>query len=110
MADYSAVRGELQAQLDQLLKGVRDIEAILSAPGRRDAYKTSIDSEDEDALSTITETIQGEIAEIRLAIDLIDNERYGRCTICHKEISPALLAVIPYATRCVACDMSSSKP
>lgn len=109
MADYSAVRAELQAQLNELLKRACDIEDALCTPANRGANQKSIESE-EEALSAFNDTLQGEIAEIRLAIDLIDNDRYGRCTICHKEISPALLAMIPYATRCVACDVSSSKP
>lgn len=110
MADYSAIRAELQAQLDQLLKRARNIEVTLHTPERRDPKAMPIESKKDDALSSMNDTLQGEIAEIRLAINLIDSDRYGRCTICHKEISPALLAMIPYATRCVACDMASSKP
>lgn len=109
MADHSAVRAELQAQLGKLLKRAREIEGDLLEPGSRDTLKSAMESNDIEVLASNYDTLRGEIAEIRLAIDLIDNNRYGRCTICHKEISPALLAMIPYATRCVACDMSSSK-
>jgi len=109
MADYSAVRAELLAQLKELLQRAQEIKGDLSVPGSRGTSKSAMESKDIEALASIHDTLRGEIAEIRLAIDLIDNDRYGRCTICHKEISPALLAMIPYATRCVACDMSSSK-
>lgn len=104
MANHSAVRAELQAQLDELLKRAPENEDALCLPRSRYAKESAIESEDDEVLSSIHDTLRGEIAEIRLAIHLIDSDRYGRCTVCHKEISPVRLAAIPYATRCVACE------
>ncbi len=37
------------------------------------------------------------------ALEKIENNTYGKCEICGKEISQKRLEAIPYATKCVKC-------
>ena len=103
MADHKAVRAILQAQLDELLIRAQEIEGALCPPGSRDWEENAIESEDDEVLTSVSDTTRGEIAEVQLAIHLIDTGRYGKCTICHTAILPERLAAIPYATRCMDC-------
>lgn len=104
MTDHTTVKAGLQAQLDELLVRALELEGALCRPGSRDWEENAIESEDDEALASICDTTRGEIAEIQLAIHLIDSGRYGKCTVCKKAITPERLASIPYATRCVDCE------
>ena len=103
MADHTAVRRQLKAQLDELLARAREIEGALSNPGSRDWEENAIESDDDEVLASVGDTTRCEIAEIQLAINLIDSGHYGICTSCKKAITPERLAAIPYATRCIDC-------
>lgn len=37
------------------------------------------------------------------ALDKMAAGKYGLCEVCHKEISPARLAAVPYTTQCIDC-------
>jgi DnaK suppressor protein len=43
------------------------------------------------------------LAEIREALDRIDNRTYGKCEECHEAISRARLQALPYTRYCVSC-------
>jgi DnaK suppressor protein len=103
MAKHAAVRASLQAQLDELIERAQEIEVALCTPGSSDWEENAIESEDDEVLASVSDTMRCEIAEIQLAIHLIDSGHYGICTKCQKAISPDRLAAIPYATRCIDC-------
>ncbi|HVA21998.1 MAG TPA: TraR/DksA family transcriptional regulator [Candidatus Micrarchaeia archaeon] len=41
--------------------------------------------------------------DVEHALRRLDAGRYGRCEVCDAEIPPGRLAVLPWATVCVAC-------
>ena len=44
-----------------------------------------------------------ELKEVTQALEAIEAGRYGTCRDCGGAIAPARLKVMPFATRCVAC-------
>ena len=52
------------------------------------------------------------LGEVRDALRRIYFKTYGMCTECEKEISAKRLAVVPWASKCVACaeSMDSNRP
>lgn len=97
-----------QLRAEALLAGPARIE-----PNRRDPATTGVADEDAQALSEMMQVLaskrnEGQAALLR-RIDralakLVDApERFGLCEECEEEIPPKRLALVPYATLCVAC-------
>lgn len=49
----------------------------------------------------LNEHAQSELGKIQTALEAIDNESYGTCEVCQKDISYERLLAIPYTTVCV---------
>ena len=82
-------------------------------PNRRDPVTTGVADEDAQALSEMMQVLaskrnEGQAALLRridraLAKLLDAPEDFGLCEECEEEIAPKRLALVPYATLCVAC-------
>jgi DnaK suppressor protein len=82
-------------------------------PNRRDAATTGVADEDAQALSEMMQVLaskrnEGQAALLRhvdraLAKLADAPEDFGLCEQCEEEIAPKRLALVPYATLCVAC-------
>ena len=93
--------------------------AVLSAgpariePNRRDPATTGVADEDAQALSEMMQVLaskrnEGQAALLgqidrALAKLVHEPEDFGLCEACEEEIAPKRLALVPYATLCVAC-------
>ena len=82
-------------------------------PNRKDPASTGVADEDAQALSEMMQVLaskrnEGQAATLR-RIDralakLVDApEDFGLCEECEEEIAPRRLALVPWATLCVAC-------
>jgi DnaK suppressor protein len=82
-------------------------------PNRKDPATTGVADEDAQALSEMMQVLaskrnEGQAAMLR-QIDralakLVDApEDFGLCEECEEEIAPGRLALVPWATLCVAC-------
>jgi DnaK suppressor protein len=82
-------------------------------PNRRDPATTGVADEDAQALSEMLQVLaskrnEGQAALLRqidraLAKLASAPEDFGLCETCEEEIGPKRLALVPYATLCVAC-------
>jgi RNA polymerase-binding protein DksA len=91
--------------------------AILSSMTTRDAdhgrdmlkdpYGSASMTHDDEIVVTMTERRARELEEVNRALEEIDAGRYGICRDCEGEIPAARLKVLPFATRCVACQAST---
>ena len=82
-------------------------------PNRRDPATTGVADEDAQALSEMLQVLaskrnEGQAALVRqidraLAKLADAPEDFGLCESCEEEIAPKRLALVPYATLCVAC-------
>jgi DnaK suppressor protein len=82
-------------------------------PNRRDAATTGVSDEDAQALSEMMQVLaskrnEGQAALLRqidraLAKLAGAPQDFGLCEQCEEEIAPKRLALVPYATLCVAC-------
>lgn len=103
MTNYDGVKKALEAQLEELLQRAAGIEDSLSTPGSSDWEENAVESEDDEVLAGVGSLTKAEIVEIRLALNLIETGKYGKCTACGAEISKERLAAMPYATKCIRC-------
>ena len=82
-------------------------------PNRKDPASTGVADEDAQALSEMMQVLaskrnEGQAALVRridraLAKLADAPEDFGLCEACEEEIAPKRLALVPYATLCVAC-------
>jgi DnaK suppressor protein len=82
-------------------------------PNRRDPATTGVADEDAQALSEMMQVLASKRNEGQAALlGRIDRalgklagspEEFGLCEDCEEEIAPRRLALVPYATLCVAC-------
>jgi RNA polymerase-binding transcription factor DksA len=103
MASYEALRAELSMRIDTLSRRADRIEADLRKPGDRDWVERANEIENDEVLDSLDEITRSEVAELRHAIERIDNGTYGRCERCGADISYARLEALPGTARCVRC-------
>ena len=99
--------------LETLLAKVLEAGPARIEPNRRDATTTGVSDEDAQALSEMMQVLASKRNEGQAAlVGQIDRalaklkdapEEFGLCADCDEEIAPKRLAVVPWATLCVAC-------
>jgi len=98
-------RGLLQDQLDELID-----EALKTVNGMTNLKDTFPDPTDRAALETdrnfllrIRDRERKLIEKIKEALDRIDNDEFGVCEVCGKEIGEKRLMARPVTTLCIEC-------
>lgn len=108
MIDLDAVKKSLETRLTELQNEAREIDAELRGPLDQDAEERAVEMEDDEVLEGLGHSAVAEIAQIRLALERIEEGTYGECTRCGEPVGEARLAAIPHAALCIACAGASS--
>jgi len=69
----------------------------------KDPYGSASMTHDDEVVAAVVDRRARELAEVDRALEDIEAGRYGVCRECGDPIAPARLRVMPFATRCVAC-------
>ena len=69
----------------------------------KDPYGTASLTHDEEVAAAVVDRRARQLVEVNRALADIDAGRYGTCRECGEPIAKARLKVMPFATRCVAC-------
>ncbi|GAA4644127.1 TraR/DksA family transcriptional regulator [Pontixanthobacter gangjinensis] len=101
MEEYDELGQQLAERLAALVKRAEIIEDDLRQPLNDDWDEQAQELADDEALSGVDEVLRNEIVQIRLALRRIEKGRYGKCTICGKDIGIQRLKARPIATRCI---------
>lgn len=91
---------ELEKVLNARLTG---IGSDLTSQHSADSAEQVTERENEDVLRNLQEETRLELQQVRAALKRFDSGEYGVCAKCGEDISPARLAVLPYATLCIRC-------
>jgi len=73
----------------------------------KDPYGSASLTHDDEIAAAVVDRRARELKEVTQALEDIDAGRYGICRDCGGAIPPARLKVMPFATRCVACQAQS---
>ena len=88
------------ADLEKRLGAVtRDITKTLSS----DFAEQATERENDDVLEEIARETQYSIQQLKAALHRLDEENYGVCASCGKDISEQRLDALPETTLCVDC-------
>jgi DnaK suppressor protein len=69
----------------------------------KDPYGTASLTHDDEVVAAVVDRRARQLEEVDRALADIDAGRYGICRECDEPIAKARLKVMPFATRCVAC-------
>jgi DnaK suppressor protein len=69
----------------------------------KDPYGTASLTHDDEVQAAVVDRRARQLEEVNRALADIDAGRYGICRECGDAIAKARLKVMPFATRCVAC-------
>jgi len=106
-------RGRIQRALEGLRAAATQAGPVRIEPNRTDPATAGVADEDAQALSEMLQVLASQrnrgqadlVARIDRALAKLRSapEDFGLCEDCEEEIDPRRLAVMPYATRCPAC-------
>jgi len=69
----------------------------------KDPYGSASLSHDDEIAAAVVDRRARELQQVNSALEDIEAGCYGVCRDCGEPIGPARLRVMPFATRCVAC-------
>lgn len=106
-----SIKGDLELKRNALSSAIQEsMDSTRDADLRRDMFKDPYGSasltHDDEVAAAVVERRARQLDEVNRALEDIDAGRYGVCRDCGGDIPPARLKVMPFATRCVACQSS----
>lgn len=106
MADLSAVRNQLLKRQAELRQRTERANADLRHerdPLAADFADQAVQRGNDEVLAAISDSAQGELNQISVALRRIEAGNYTTCAGCGTEIAPERLKSVPYTDRCAAC-------
>ncbi|MCR5189071.1 MAG: TraR/DksA family transcriptional regulator [Treponema sp.] len=101
------MKEKLQEQRKTLLKSLsdqsEDMRNLVKTVDSGDEADVASDVIDRQLLNSLGTQDANRLKQIDNAIDRINQNKYGRCVICGKEIPRERLEVLPYALMCIDC-------
>jgi len=98
-ARKEALQSKLVEMEKRLSAVTRDITKTLTS----DFAEQATERENDDVLEEIAKETKLSIANLKSALQRIDDDNYGRCGKCGEDIAPARLDALPESTMCVNC-------
>jgi RNA polymerase-binding protein DksA len=102
-----SIKRDLEEQRSALSSAIKSLGSDRTADhGReivKDPYGTASITHDDEVSFAVADSRARQLAEVTRALEDYDAGRYGICRECGEPIAKARLKVMPFATRCVAC-------
>lgn len=93
------LRDELLTRTDQTFRHLHKKSGRVSANFSDQSQELS----NEDVVRNLDSEGREELRLVEEALARVDDNTFGRCTGCGKDIQPARLEAIPFTPYCVAC-------
>ena len=97
------VKKQLQARLKELNARIDEIEGDLRTPRSASWEDRATETEGDEVLDALEDSAMAEVAEIRKALERIEDGTYGICAACGDDINEKRLQALPYAIQCINC-------
>jgi DnaK suppressor protein len=103
-----SIKRELETKRDALASAISSsTRSAREGDHRREIVKDPFGmaslTHDDEVVAAVVDTRARQLEEIDRALADIDAGLYGICRECGEEIAKARLKILPFATRCVAC-------
>jgi RNA polymerase-binding transcription factor DksA len=104
--DLRAIREQLLKRQAELRTRTERVNADLrhqTDPLAADFADQAVQRSNDEVLAAISDTAQGELNQISVALRRIDAGQYTTCAACGTEIPAERLKTVPYTDRCSGC-------
>jgi RNA polymerase-binding protein DksA len=101
--DLKARRADLEARLGELGGRLSSIVSDVRQEHSADAAEQAQERENDEVLDAIGNETRESIAQLKDALQRIEDGSYGYCAACGEAISEKRLDVRPEATHCINC-------
>lgn len=103
MANVAKYRPILEARLAELGARLHEIDDELDSHSSPDWDDMAVEREEDEVLEQMGTSGQVEIAQIKAALDRMDEGEYGFCVQCGAEIAEERLDLLPQTPFCASC-------
>ena len=112
------VRDRIARERDQAIAQLRDLGISPEASGEtprgpgdhpRDEGDQAQHSERQDLSFMTRERLADRINRLTLALERIEDGRYGKCDVCGGDIEPERLRALPEAVTCLSCQRDQER-
>jgi len=102
-----SIKRDLEEQRSALSQSIKSLGSERNADHGREVVKDPFGSasitHDDEITFAVADHRARQLVEVTQALEDINAGRYGTCRECGEPIAKARLKVMPFATRCVAC-------
>src|SRR5262249_8733561 len=106
-----SIRRELETKREALTSAISSTTRSRDDDHRREIFKDPFGmasiTHDDEVVAAGVDTRARPLEEMDRALPDIDARPHGDCRDCGEEIAKARLKILPFATRCVACQSRS---
>ncbi|HQX56121.1 MAG TPA: TraR/DksA family transcriptional regulator [Pyrinomonadaceae bacterium] len=97
------IKEKLLAERELLIAKLKGSDLSIDDSETPDPVDLAVRNYSKNVQLAVSENESKQLALIDEALIRIDNEEYGLCQNCEKEINPKRLAAIPWARYCLEC-------
>jgi DnaK suppressor protein len=97
---------------EQILRSVKHIIEDENSTGAEvgDEIDVASDNFNKELLFSLNDTDRRRLEDIEIALNKLQNGRFGLCEQCGKKIAHTRLSAKPYAKYCIRCKTNMEKP
>ncbi len=97
------IKDRLIAERDNLLNKLKENDLSIDDSETPDPVDLAVRNYSKNVMLAVSENDSRQIILINEALERIEDEEYGLCQNCEKEINPKRLDAIPWARYCLNC-------
>ena len=97
------IKEKLIAERENLLKKLKENDLSVDDSETPDPVDLAVRNYSKNVMLAVSENDSRQLILINEALERIDDEEYGTCQNCEKEIMPKRLDAIPWARYCLDC-------
>jgi DnaK suppressor protein len=97
------IKDRLIAERENLLNKLKENDLSIDDSETPDPVDLAVRNYSKNVLLAVSENDSRQILLINEALERIEDEEYGSCQNCEKEINPKRLDAIPWARYCLNC-------
>ena len=97
------IKQKLQAERELLIEKLKGNDLSVDDSETPDPVDLAVRNYSKNVMLAVSENESKQLTQIDEALLRIEDEEYGPCQNCEKEINPKRLAAIPWARFCLDC-------
>ena len=102
-SNLKEIKEKLLAERDLLIEKLKGNDLSIDDAETPDPVDLAVRNYSKNVMLAVSENESKQLALVDEAILRIDDDEYGHCQNCEKEVNPKRLAAIPWARYCLDC-------